>query len=167
MFATFIGISTFVALLTGCGNSAIGKTATAPIRGCTKIEGWSTAAEGDRLLTMDKQLSNMKSPYTSGSSIKIVKPAVFAYPSLPQAFTGPGTYDFNFGPLGASFRLGTSVQAITFLFPPDFRAEIVQSRSVKVVTVTGKKYVQTEFIIGALSGHAVPSSCSSLVGWIH
>jgi hypothetical protein len=162
-----MSICTSVALLAGCGNSASGKSATAPVRGCTKIEGWSTAAEGNRLLAMDKQLSDMKSPYTSGSSIKIVKPAVFAYPSLPQAFTGPGTYDFNFGPLRASFRLGTSVQAITFLFPPDFRAQILQSRSVKVITVAGKEYVQAAFTIAALSGHAVPSSCSSLVGWIH
>ncbi|HEV2375968.1 MAG TPA: hypothetical protein VGS19_27845 [Streptosporangiaceae bacterium] len=161
------------ALLAGCGNVPYRPTAAvapagAATRPCTKINGWDTS-HGAVIREQKKRLGAVAPRAADGAATVVANSGDYAYSSVPQKFTGPGTYTFDFGPLGASFLSDAARRAVTFDFPSDFPVVFSPApRPVTVIAVSGRKYLRVSFAVKGLPQvHAAPAACSGLVLWAY
>lgn len=162
------------ALLAGCGTVRYQPTAATAgavaARPCTTISGWDTT-HGSALRAEKKQLLAHVPKVVNGARAIVADSGDFAYSSVPQVFTRPGRYTFDFGPLTSSLHWGTTTRAVTFDFPADFPVVFTPAPGAgpaKVVTIGGRQYLRASFIIKALPhDRTAPAACSDLVLWMY
>lgn len=150
---------------TGCGaradsSSSVGaikpKLSDVTLSPCPLPSGWAT--EGSALSSY-KQSAPLPS---ISQGLALADSGNWAYSSLPQIISGPGTYVFDFGPVDSAFNSPSSPTAVSFDSPSDIGATFGPASGIAVVTKSNARYIEVSF---KLTGN-VPT-CSGLVLWAY
>ena len=153
------------ALLAGCGRPSqvlAGATPTPSVR-IASTPAWQE--EGARLRDYKRQqnVSGTRSAGCGDSSSLPCNAADFAYPSVPVTITGPGSYAFQFGPLGPEFDPPRSPSAVAYSFPSDASFQLVPVGAPTIVSIGGQRFLEAKFNIISFQGAVYPN----FYGWIY
>ena len=168
-FTALLVTSCLAVALAGCGTVTYRPaSAASATTSCTKIKDWTSY--GTSLRAQTAQLNKVAPTSRAGVTAGAVMAAstVFAYSSRPQTFRTTGVYTFDFGPLASSFHWGSNPKAVAFDAPPDFYGQFNPApEPIKVVAISGARYLQVAFKISSLRPGRSLASCTDLSLWAY
>jgi hypothetical protein len=143
-----IGFLLLTAMLTAaCARSDDRRATSAapnPTGNCSQLDPAARAAE----LRGQKQ-RNSVAPDGSPANNR----GDWAYPSIPQNISGPGTYTFRFGPLADDFTLSRGFVASP---PPDFTGTVKPATEPRIAVELNGRFLEWMFEVGGTAGcHAM------------